>query len=98
MSLLAQLVLALAIFAAGGATGIKWQIGVHAQAQLAADDARASDARRQIRTNDKAATRHAGAQTASVGAGIDFHAPAFAGWTHSRRRSCTLLQGRRMQA
>ena len=61
MSLLAQLVLALAIFAVGGATGIKWQIGVYAQAQLADDEVRASDARRQIRTNDQAATRHAGA-------------------------------------
>ena len=61
MSLLAQLVLALAIFAAGGATGIKWQIGVHAQAELAADEIRASDSKRQIRTNDQAATRHAGA-------------------------------------
>lgn len=51
------------IFAAGGAGGIKWQQGVQARADLAAAEARATEARRQIRAMDKAATQHAAALT-----------------------------------
>lgn len=56
MSLLAQIVLAGVIFLAGMAGGWKAHMGVVAQAELAAADARASDAKRQIRTIDKAST------------------------------------------
>lgn len=58
MSWAAQLAIALVIFAAGGAGGIKWQLGVQARADLAAAEARASDARRQIKAIDKAASAH----------------------------------------
>ena len=58
MSWAAQAVIAALIFAAGTAGGIKWQLGVHAREQLAAADLRASDAARQIKVIDKAATAH----------------------------------------
>ncbi|SFB97020.1 hypothetical protein SAMN05216344_106139 [Polaromonas sp. OV174] len=54
-----QLVLALAIFAAGGAAGIKYHVGVDAQRELAAKDLRESDARQQRQFNDTAAGKHA---------------------------------------
>ena len=61
MSWAMQSAIAMLIFAAGGASGIKWQIGVQAQAELAADDARASDARKQIKVIDKATGEHVAA-------------------------------------
>lgn len=59
MSWAAQLVMAALIFAAGGASGIKWQLGVQARADLVASDARATYSRKQIRAIDKAAGIHA---------------------------------------
>lgn len=59
MSILAQLVIALALFAGGLATGIKWQIGVVAQRDLAAAELRQADQREQRITNDIAAGQHA---------------------------------------
>ena len=64
MSWAVQLVLALAVFAAGGATGIKWQVGVQARAALAAADAHADDARMQIKAGNLAAENHAAALAA----------------------------------
>ncbi len=61
MSWAAQAVIAALIFLAGGAGGIKWQLGVQAQDELAAADLRASDAKRQIKVIDKAAGAHAAA-------------------------------------
>lgn len=58
MSWAMQLALALIIFAAGGAGGVKWQLGVQARAELAATTARATEAKRQIRIIDKAAGAH----------------------------------------
>ena len=58
MSWAMQAAIAAVIFAAGGASGIKWQLGVQARATLAAADVRASDARRQIKAIDKAAVAH----------------------------------------
>ena len=58
MSWAVQAVIAALIFAAGGAGGIKWQLGVQARAELAAADVRASDAARQIKVIDHAATAH----------------------------------------
>jgi hypothetical protein len=58
-----QAAIAAMIFAAGGAGGIKWQQGVQARAELAAATVRASDAKRQIKVNDKAAGDHAAALT-----------------------------------
>ena len=57
-TLLIQIVIAAVLFAAGGATGIKWQLGVQARAQLAAADARATDAKQQIKAIDKASAAH----------------------------------------
>ena len=59
--LVALLLVALAIFAAGGATGIKWQLGVQARADMAAADLRAADAKAQIRAMDKSSGQHAAA-------------------------------------
>ena len=59
MSWAAQLVIAALIFAAGGAGGIKWQLGVQARADLVASEARVSYSRKQIRAIDKAAGIHA---------------------------------------
>lgn len=53
-----QAAIAAFIFAAGGAGGIKWQLGVQARIDLAAADARASDIKRQIKVLDKAAVVH----------------------------------------
>ena len=47
MSWAAKLLTLLLMFVAGSATGIKWQIGQQARADLAAADLRASDARQQ---------------------------------------------------
>ena len=58
MSWAAQLVIAALIFAAGGAGGIKWQLGVQARADMVATDARAADAKAQIRAFDKSALAH----------------------------------------
>lgn len=53
-----QAVIAALIFAAGGAGGIKWQLGVQARAELAAADLRARDAAQQIKVIDKTAMAH----------------------------------------
>jgi len=53
-----QAVIAALIFAAGGAGGVKWQLGVQAREELAAADLRARDAARQIKVIDQAATAH----------------------------------------
>lgn len=58
MSWAARLVILLACFAAGGAAGIKWQIGQQARIELAAAELRASDARQQRLLGDKAARSH----------------------------------------
>jgi hypothetical protein len=58
MSWAIQAAIAAVIFAAGGAAGIKWQLGVQARAELAAADLRAADAKRQIKAIDKAASAH----------------------------------------
>ena len=58
MSWAVQAVIAALIFVAGGAGGIKWQLGVQAREQLAAADLRASDAARQIKEIDKASGAH----------------------------------------
>jgi len=57
-------VLMLAIFAAGGATGIKWQLGVQARATLAAADIAKTDAKQQQHLGDRAAATHAAALVA----------------------------------
>lgn len=62
MSLLIQIVLAGVIFLAGLGTGWKVHMGVVAQAELEAADARATDAKKQIRVIDKASA----AQVASL--------------------------------
>lgn len=59
MSWAAQLVIALALFVAGAAMGIKWHAGQDAIAARAADAARQSDARQQRWLNDQASGRHA---------------------------------------
>ena len=60
MSWALQLVLALAIFAGGGAAGIKWHAGVDAQRELAAEAVRKSDAIQQRKFSDQSAGQHAG--------------------------------------
>lgn len=59
MSWSIQAVIAAIIFAAGGAAGIKWHAGLDAIAAQKAAEVRESDARKQIRTADAAATGHA---------------------------------------
>jgi len=54
--LVALLLVALGLFGAGAATGIKWQRGVQALADAAAADARAADGKHQIRAMDAAST------------------------------------------
>lgn len=68
MSWIAQLAIALVVFAAGAASGIKWHAGQDAIAENArlvaakvADDARQSDAIQQRKGNDIAAGQHAAA-------------------------------------
>lgn len=61
MSLAARLVLLLVCFVAGGATGIKWQVGQQARVELTAAELRASDARQQRMLGDKAAAIHTAA-------------------------------------
>jgi hypothetical protein len=61
MSWAARLAILLAFFVAGGATGIKWQLGQQARIELAAAELRASDARQQRLLGDQAATAHAAA-------------------------------------
>ncbi len=58
MSILAQIIIALAIFAAGTATGIKWHAGQDARAELAARELREADARQQRALGDRKATEH----------------------------------------
>ena len=53
------LVLALVIFAAGGAAGIKYHAGVDAQRELVAKELRESDSRQQRKFSDTAAGKHA---------------------------------------
>jgi len=60
---LAQLAIALVIFAAGAAGGVSWELGVQARAELAAQQARESDAIQQRKFGDKAAGDHADALT-----------------------------------
>jgi hypothetical protein len=59
MSWALQLVLALAIFTAGGAAGIKYHAGVDAQRELVAEDLRQSDALQQRKFSDVATGKHA---------------------------------------
>ncbi len=59
MSLLAQLALALAIFVAGAAGGIKWHAGQDAVAAQAAAELRRSDELQQRKFADQAAGSHA---------------------------------------
>lgn len=54
MSILAQLVIALALFVGGIATGVKWHAGQDAIAARAAHEAAQSDARQQRAANDRA--------------------------------------------
>ncbi len=58
MSWAVQAAIAALIFAAGGAGGIKWQLGVQARADMAAADVRSADAKAQIRALDKSALAH----------------------------------------
>jgi hypothetical protein len=58
MSWALQLALALVIFAAGGAAGIKWHAGVDAQRELAAHEALAKETQRKLAGIDKAAAGH----------------------------------------
>ena len=58
MSGLARMVILLAFFAAGGATGIKWQVGLQARADLNAAELRASDERQQRLLGDKVSVKH----------------------------------------
>jgi hypothetical protein len=59
MSILVQLVIALAIFAAGAAGGIKWEVGIVAARDLAAQTARDTDAKQQRKFNDRESGQHA---------------------------------------
>lgn len=61
MNPLAQIVIAIAIFAAGGAAGIKWHAGQDAIAAAADEKARADDAEEKRKQADKAAEAHVGA-------------------------------------
>lgn len=58
MSILAQIVIALAIFTGGLATGIKWHAGQDARAELKARELREADARQQRALGDRKATEH----------------------------------------
>lgn len=59
MSVLAQIVIALAIFAGGTATGIKYHVGVVAARDLKAERLVASDRIQQRKFNDVASGKHA---------------------------------------
>jgi hypothetical protein len=59
MSILAQLVIVLALLAGSFAGGIKWHVGIVAQRELEAQTARETDARQQRKFNDLQAGRHA---------------------------------------
>lgn len=61
MSWAIQLVIALVIFVAGAAGGIKWEVGVHARADLAAAEARATDSKQQRQFGDHVSATHAAA-------------------------------------
>ena len=56
--IIAAIAVAIGLFGAGTATGIKWQLGVQARVDLAAADARSADAKRQIKTIDTASQTH----------------------------------------
>ena len=58
MSWALQLVLALVIFASGGAAGIKWHAGVDAQRDLAAHEAAAKASQKHLDRIDGAAAGH----------------------------------------
>lgn len=58
MSWLAQLAIATAVFLAGAVFGVKYQLGVQAQIDIAASEARAADSRQQLRTIEKASSEH----------------------------------------
>ena len=58
MSWALQLVLALAIFASGGAAGIKWHAGIDAQRELAAHEAAAKATQKTLERSDTAAVAH----------------------------------------
>lgn len=58
MTLPLQLVLALAIFAAGGAAGIKWHAGIDAQKAMALHEATAKATQKTIERIDSAAVGH----------------------------------------
>lgn len=55
MSAFSQLVIALAVFAGGGAAGIKYHVGVVAQRDLKAEQSQAKDAFRKLERSDQAA-------------------------------------------
>ena len=59
MSWAAKLVILLAIFVAGAAVGIKWQLGVQARADVLIEQVRALDAEKQRLAGDAAAINHA---------------------------------------
>lgn len=67
MSALAKVVIALVLFVAGVALGIRWHVGQDAIAAAAAQSARDSDARQQRVFDDRAAGQHA-AQLATLNA------------------------------
>jgi hypothetical protein len=58
MSWALQLVLALAIFTAGGAAGIKYHAGVDAQRELAAQESTAKATQKKLERIDQAAVGH----------------------------------------
>ncbi|MEC5213334.1 hypothetical protein RCH06_001880 [Polaromonas sp. CG_9.5] len=61
MSWALQLVLALVIFTAGGAAGIKYHVGIDAKRELVAKELRESDSRQRRKFSDQAADSHASA-------------------------------------
>lgn len=69
MSWALHLVLALAIFTAGGAAGIKWHAGVDAQRELAVHEAAAKATQKKLERIDMAAANHE-ADKAQIGAQI----------------------------
>ena len=64
MSWAVKLVLVLAIFAAGAAFGIQWQLGVQARADVLTEQVRALDGEKQRLAGDAAAINHAAALSA----------------------------------
>jgi len=58
VSIWAKLVILIAVFVAGGATGVKWQIGVQAKAELEAKKLREADARQQRQLGERKVVDH----------------------------------------